>query len=146
MLVRKMTIADYDTVYALWLSCEGMGLNGTNDTREEIGKFLRRNPDTCFVAEEDGTIVGCIMAGHDGRRGYIYHTAVHPAHRRKGMGGALVKATIDALRAEGITKAALLVFARNEKGNAFWEKQGFILRTDVNYRNFEITLTERIDT
>lgn len=146
MLVRKMTIADYDKVYALWLSCEGMGLNNTNDSREGIGRFLKRNPDTCFVAEKDGQIIGCIMAGHDGRRGYIYHTAVPPAHQRKGIGSALVDAAVEALKNEGITKAALLVFAHNEKGNAFWEKQGFERRTDVYYRNRHLAKTTRLDT
>lgn len=146
MHIRKMVIEDYDGVWALWLSCEGMGLNGTNDSREGIERFLRRNPDTCFVAEADGRIIGCIMAGHDGRRGYIYHTAVSPDHQRKGIGSALVEAAVEALKNEGITKAALLVFARNETGNAFWEKQGFEKRTDVYYRNKHLAETTRIDT
>jgi len=135
MTVRKMTIEDYDGVYAMWLSCKGLGLNQTNDSREGIDRFLKRNPDTCFVAVEDSEIVGCIMAGHDGRRGYIYHAAVSPDHQRKGIGSALAQAAVEALKNEGITKAALLVFAHNKTGNAFWEKQGFTLRTDVNYRN-----------
>jgi ribosomal protein S18 acetylase RimI-like enzyme len=139
MTIRKMTIEDYDGVYALWLSCEGLGLNKTNDSREGIGRFLKRNPDTCFIAEEENEIIGCIMAGHDGRRGYIYHTAVSPDHQHKGIGSALVEAAVKALKNEGISKAALLVFAHNEKGNAFWEKQGFTLRTDVNYRNRHLT-------
>lgn len=141
MLVRKMTIADYDTVYALWLSCEGVGINTVDDSREGIGRFLRRNPETCFIAEQEGEAVGSILAGNDARRGYIYHLAVSPAHQRKGIGSALVQAATEALKAEGISKAALLVFANNEKGNAFWEKQGFILRSDVHYRNIQLIET-----
>lgn len=78
MQIRKMKIEDYEEVYQLWLSCKGMGLNSVDDSREGIEKFLRRNPETCFVAtaEKDGKILGVIMAGNDGRRGYIYHTAV----------------------------------------------------------------------
>lgn len=135
MHIRKMTIEDYDQVYALWLSCESVGLNTVDDSREGISRFLRRNPETCFIAEQEGEVIGSILAGNDGRRGYIYHTAVSPDRQRMGVGSALVEAAVAALKAEGITKAALLVFASNEKGNAFWEKHGFTLRTDVNYRN-----------
>jgi len=76
MTIRIMTIDDYDRVYALWLSCRGMGLNDIDDSKEGVARFLRRNPSTVFVAEEGNRIVGVIMAGHDGRRGYIHHTAV----------------------------------------------------------------------
>ena len=76
--IRVMTINDYDGVYDLWINTPGMGLNTTDDSREGIAKYLRRNPTTSFVAECEGTIIGVIMAGHDGRRGYIHHTAVLP--------------------------------------------------------------------
>lgn len=115
-----------------------MGLNDRDDSPEGIAAFLCRNPSTCFAAEQDGRLTGCILAGHDGRRGYIYHTAVRPDCQRKGIGSALVTAALDALRAEGITKVALLVYARNGQGNAFWEKQGFTLREDLCYRNLAL--------
>ncbi|MDE5766109.1 MAG: GNAT family N-acetyltransferase, partial [Clostridia bacterium] len=72
MQIRKMTIADYDDVYSLWMSCAGMGLNSLDDTKDGIARFLGRNPETCFVALVDGRIIGAIMVGTDGRRGYIY--------------------------------------------------------------------------
>lgn len=123
-----------------------MGLNDRDDSPEGIAAFLRRNPSTCFAAEQDGRLTGCILSGHDGRRGYIYHTAVRPDCQRKGIGSALVTAALDALRAEGITKVALLVYARNGQGNAFWEKQGFTLREDLCYRNLALCDMVRIDT
>ncbi|MBR3281741.1 MAG: GNAT family N-acetyltransferase, partial [Ruminococcus sp.] len=95
---RLMTIDDYDKVYALWLSCAGMGLNNLDDSREGIEKYLARNPETCFVAEEDGSIAGVIIAGNDGRRGYIYHTAVNPDYRRRGIGSELVDKALNALK------------------------------------------------
>ena len=52
MKIRKMVIEDYEKVYQLWMSCAGMGLNNLDDSKEGIEKFLRRNPDTCFVAED----------------------------------------------------------------------------------------------
>ena len=83
MEIRTMTINDYEAVYALWMSCTGMGLNNLDDSEEGIGRFLQRNPDTCFVAADADRIVGVIIAGNDGRRGYIYHTAVNPEYRKQ---------------------------------------------------------------
>ena len=146
--IRKMTIDDYESVYALWLSCPGMGLNNIDDSKEGIRRFLRRNPDTCFVAEDEteGKIAGVIMTGHDGRRGYIYHTAVAAPYRKTGTGTNLVEAAMEALKREGISKVALVAFARNEGGNRFWEKQGFYSREDLTYRNRELMEMVNINT
>lgn len=144
-MIRAMTREDYRAVYSLWLSCKGMGLNDLDDSEEGISRFLARNPSTCFVAE-DGGIVGAILAGNDGRRGYIYHTAVSPGYRGRGIGRELVNAALKALEALGISKAALVVFARNEEGNAFWERLGFTPRDDLIYRNKAMAEMSRIDT
>lgn len=144
--VRKMIIDDYEKVYDLWISCPGMGLNNIDDSKEGIEKFLDRNPNTCFVAEEEKQIIGVILVGNDGRRGYIYHTAVKPSYQRKGIGTQLVNTALEALKNIGIIKVALVVFDRNEDGNAFWEKQGFSVRKDLAYRNKALEEIIRIDT
>lgn len=141
-----MNISDYEKVYAIWISCKGMGLNNLDDSREGIERFLLRNPETCFVAEADEAVVGVIMAGHDGRRGYIYHTAVLPEYRNRGIAAKLVENAMSAMKNAGINKVALVVFDRNEGGNAFWEKMGFAVREDLVYRNKSITEMTRIDT
>lgn len=146
MDIRVMSIDDYDDLYALWLSCQGMGLNDVDDSREGIERYLCRNPATSFVAVEDGQIVGCIMAGHDGRRGYIHHTAVHPEYRQLGIGAKLVEAALEALKQENVSKVALVVFSRNETGNGFWERMGFTLREDLCYRNKNLIELVRMDT
>ncbi|MBR3018853.1 MAG: GNAT family N-acetyltransferase [Clostridia bacterium] len=146
MKIRVMNIQDYDQVYALWMSCKNMGFNNLDDSREGIAKLLRRNPNTSFVAMDGDTLAGVILSGEDGRRGYIYHMSVSEAYRRQGIGAQLVKRCLEALKAEGINKAALLVFNRNEAGNAFWEAQGFTVRSDVAYRNKALTELVRIDT
>ena len=146
MTIRIMTIDDYEGVYTLWMRSVGMGLNNLDDSKEGIEKFLRRNPKTCFVAEEDTEIVGVILAGNDGRRGYIYHTAVNPSYRNQGIGTALVETVMEALRSLGINKVALVVFSKNTDGNIFWEKQGFTARDDLIYRNKTITEMIRNDT
>ena len=145
-MIRKMTIDDYDKVYDLWINTAGMGLNNVDDSREGIDKFLRRNPTTCFVAEKDSCIIGVILGGHDGRRGYIYHTTVREECRKQGIGKALAESVMQAFKDEGISKVALVVFEKNELGNKFWEQLDFVERTDLVYRNKNICELERIDT
>ena len=144
--IRTMTINDYDKVYILWINTPGMGLNSTDDSRDGIDKYLRRNPTSCFVAECDGEIIGVIMAGHDGRRGFIHHTAVLPSYRNQGIARMLVENAMSALEKEGINKVALVAFKKNDVGNAFWEKIGFTQRDDLVYRNKNIHYLNRIDT
>ena len=146
MEIRLMRISDYEQVYQLLLSCAGMGLNNLDDSKEGIERFLNRNPETCFVAEEEKKIIGVILVGNDGRRGYIYHTAVSPDHRHQGIAAKLVDTSMTALKSLGINKAALVVFSKNEDGNAFWEKNCFISREDLVYRNKTLTEMIRIDT
>ena len=130
-----MTMGDYQKVYQLWTSTSGMGMRSLDDSEDGIRKFLDRNPRTCFVAEAGIEIVGVILSGHDGRRGYIYHAAVREKDRGKGIGAALTQAVEHAMHNEGIHKIALVVFSHNDIGNRFWEKQGFISRPDLVYRN-----------
>lgn len=146
MQIRTMTIADYEKVYALWMSCKNMGFNDIDDSKEGIARFLERNPNTSFVAIENDELLGIILGGHDGRRGYIYHMSVAENHRKKGIGSALVEKCLESFKNEKISKVALLVFKYNETGNTFWEKQGFILREDINYRNIGLRELVRIDT
>ena len=146
MSITQMSIEDYKGVYELWISTPGMGLNDVDDSYEGIKCFLRRNPTTCFVAKEADKVIGVIMSGHDGRRGYIYHTAVAQSNRKQGIGKALVKHALSALKEEGIHKVALVAFQKNTLGNKFWEAMGFTLREDLNYRNLALVGLKRIDT
>ena len=102
MEIRRMTIGDYEELYALWMSCAGMGLNDLDDSKEGIAGFLNRNPDTCFIAADKDRIIGAIMSGNDGRRGDIYHTSVHPDHRKRGVARRLVEKVMEALKGLGI--------------------------------------------
>ena len=146
MNIREMIETDYDQVYQLWLSCVGMGLNDLDDSKEGIARFLQRNPQTCLVAVENQTIIGAILVGSDGRRAYIYHTAVHPNYRRRGIARKLVETVLTVVDELKIHKVALVVFKRNTEGNRFWEKLGFSVREDLIYRNQARTEMTRIDT
>ncbi|MCR5289679.1 MAG: GNAT family N-acetyltransferase [Treponema sp.] len=139
---RLVTIDDYDKILALWNSTEQSkrALNPVDDSREGIARYLKRNPDTCFIAiskdsENAPEVVGVILTGHDGRRGIIHHMCVHASYRRQGIARMLVQKAEEALKSEGITKVFGLVFKDNDTANTFWENQGYTLRTDLNYRN-----------
>ena len=135
MKIELMTAEDYDEVYNLWEKSAGVSLRDPDDSREGIERYLRRNPRTCFIASEHNRIIGSVLSGHDGRRGYIYHLAVDKQHRKKGLGKKLVEKAIQSLVKEGINKAACVSFKKNKDGNIFWEKMGFLQRKDLLYRD-----------
>lgn len=134
---KVVTIDDYDAIYELWMSTEQSkrALNPVDDSREGIERYLKRNPSTCFAALNDGKIVGVILTGHDGRRAIVHHMCVHKDYRRMGIAAHLVSLAEKALKEEGIQKIFGLVFKDNDNANEFWEKQGYSLRTNLNYRN-----------
>lgn len=147
MKIRPLSAGDYDALYSLWTSCPGMGLNSVDDSPEGIARFIARNPETCLAAvDDDGRLVGAILAGHDGRRGHISHTAVSPDVQGQGIGRSLVEAVLEAFSALGISKVTLVVFERNRNGNAFWEKMGFGVREDLVYRDRALADMTRYDT
>ena len=136
--IRPMEMADYDRVYALWLGINGFGIRSIDDSREGVERFLRRNPSTSVVAEQNGRIVGSILCGHDGRRGCFYHVCVDEQYRRHGIGKAMVVFAMEALRSEQINKVSLIAFTRNDIGNAFWNTIGWTRRLDLNYYDFTL--------
>ena len=146
MQIRKMILTDYDAVFGLWMRCPEMELNDVDDSREGVARFLTRNPDTCFVAEEGDAIVGALLAGCDGRRGYIYHAAVAPECRGRGVGSIMIETALGALEAMGISKVGLLTFCDNENGNRFWKAHGFDARTDLLYHSNVLKDVHRIGT
>lgn len=136
MMVRLMTVEDYDQVQALWMTIKGFALRSIDDSREGVERFLRRNPTTSVVAVEDDKVVGAILCGHDGRRGCLYHVCVNAEYRRRGIGKEMVVFCMDALKKEKINKVSLIAFTKNDIGNAFWHSVGWVQREDLNYYDF----------
>jgi ribosomal protein S18 acetylase RimI-like enzyme len=125
-----MTLADYDEVLHLWQNAKGMGLN-ESDTRAAICSYLKRNRGMSFVARDGKLIVGAVLCGHDGRRGYLHHLAVAPSHRRKGWGTKLVGRCLAELKRLGILKCNIFLYADNVRGERFWRSNGWKKRSDL---------------
>ncbi len=132
-MIRLMDLSDYDAVVALWQKTPGVGMRREDDSRQGVARFLRRNPRSCFVALVDKKLVGAILCGHDGRRGHIYHACVDEAHRREGVGRALVQAALDSLAEEGIRKASLVTYGDNERAKDFWKALHWTQRKDLSF-------------
>ncbi len=130
MQYRIMHPDDHARLVALWRDCDGLGLR-ESDSAAGIAKYLARNPGLSFVAERDGRIVGTVMAGHDGRRGYILHLAVAAAERRRGIASRLVELCLAALAGEGIEKSHVHVIGDNLGGREFWRARGFHHRGEI---------------
>lgn len=124
-VLRAMSIADYDEVLALWRISEGVGLSDA-DSRTAIDAYLERNPAMSFVARAaDHNLIGAVLCGHDGRRGFLHHLAVRSDLRHFGIGRALVDACLSALQSVGIDKCHLFVYVENRAGRAFWQACGW---------------------
>ena len=138
MIVRTMTIEDYQGVHDLWMTIKGFAIRSIDDSREGVERFLKRNPATSVVAEENGEIVGSILCGHDGRRGCLYHVCVREDCRMRGIGKSMVVRCMEELEKEKISKVSLIAFTENDIGNAFWKEIGWTKREDLNYYDFTL--------
>jgi N-acetylglutamate synthase len=94
-------------------------------------RFLERNPGLSYVATDQDKIVATILAGHDGRRGYLHHVAVDEKYRRRGIGEALVEKALKELHDLGIQKCHLFVVERNEAALRFWKLTGWVEREEL---------------
>jgi ribosomal protein S18 acetylase RimI-like enzyme len=129
--ILQFDVESYENVLALWKRCEGVGLS-YSDSPQAIRAYLERNPGMSFVAKADDNIVGAILGGHDGRRGYIHHLAVDIAWRRQGVARQLVETCIHALKEAGIQKTHIFIFSNNVDGIAFWKSVGWTHRSDLS--------------
>ncbi len=130
MEIRSMTIEDYDEIYSMWQITSKRALSEA-DSRENIERYLLRNKGMSLVALENGRIIGTVLAGHDGRRGFIHHMAVLPEYRRKHIGNALATEAIKKIAEDGIDKTHIFCYRDNLTGQGFWTSLGFKKRGDL---------------
>lgn len=143
-MIKVISIDDYQDLFAMWENTPNMGLRSLDDSKDGISAFLKRNPKTNFAAYEDERLVGAILCGHDGRRGYIYHTVVLPEYRNRGIASSLVQMAVKALQEEGITRVCLNVMESNEQGKSFWLKKGWEKKDFLGFYSKSITDQENL--
>lgn len=134
--IRPMVSEDYENVRKLWLSIRGFGIRSIDDSKDDIERFLKRNPTTSVVACDGERIVGSILCGNDGRQASFYHVCVKKSYRRQGIATQMVIYCMNELKKMKINKIALIAFTKNDAGNAFWKQIGWTCRPDCNYYEF----------
>jgi N-acetylglutamate synthase len=128
--IRDFDATDYDAVITLWRSAPGVVIRDV-DAREPLTSYIARNAGLSFVAVDGAEIVGAVLCGTDGRRGYLQHLAVAETHRRHGIGRRLAERCVQALSERGIDKCHLMVVSGNRDAAAFWTRIGWADRADV---------------
>tara|TARA_B100000945_G_C20345786_1_gene579693 strand:+ start:751 stop:1191 length:441 start_codon:yes stop_codon:yes gene_type:complete len=126
--LRPLKIADFEQITSLWRSTDGMS---QLESPKELQQFLERNPNSSVLAEENGVLLGAILCGHDGRRGYMYHAAVSAYARGRGVGRAMVEYCTGHLKNLGIQRVTLFTLDDNCPAKEFWKHLGFRQRKDI---------------
>jgi ribosomal protein S18 acetylase RimI-like enzyme len=129
--IRPYAADDEAGVTALWNACF-VESRPWNQPREVIRRKLAVAPELFLVGRQDGRVVAAVIAGWDGHRGWIYHLAVAPDLRRRGVGSRMVEAAEALLRTRGCPKANLQILAANRDVVAFYERLGFVVEERVS--------------
>lgn len=135
-IIREMTIEDYDEIFALWQVTTKRALSDA-DSWENIERYLSHNKGMSLVGVKDGKIIATVLAGHDGRRGFIHHMAVSPGYRRKGIGRVLAREADKRIKAAGIHKTHIFCYKNNTLGQPFWKALGFKKREDIDVFSYD---------
>jgi ribosomal protein S18 acetylase RimI-like enzyme len=126
--LSAMASSDHAEVIALWQATPGMS---RLETQAELTRFLERNPGLSQVVRCHGTLVAAVLAGHDGRRGYLYHLAVAADHQRRGLATWVVDRCLALMAEQGLPRCGLQVYVDNDSGLEFWRRSGWTERMDV---------------
>lgn len=136
--IQEFSIEYYDEAYQLWQNLEGISLSSA-DSPEGIKSYLLRNPGLSFIALANDKLIGTVLCGHDGRRGYLHHLAVNKNFQNHGIGRKLAETSLSALKLTGIQKCHLFVVSENYQAQKFWERIGWLKRDDIAIMSFNIS-------
>jgi ribosomal protein S18 acetylase RimI-like enzyme len=131
--IRRCRHPDVSAVLNLWEEARSEHAS-TPDRAEEVERLIDDSPAALLVAEQDGEIIGALIAAWDGWRGNMYRLAVRDGHRREGVGLALARAGEDYLRGCGVHRVTALVAFDDEVAGGFWEAAGYPVDREIGRR------------
>jgi len=138
IIYRPMEIADYQACYDLWGKTPGMKIERA-DSRDAIATYLQKNPNLSFVALDGADVVGTVLCGEDGRRGYLQHLCVEPNYRRKNIASELISRAVKSFEKLELFEIRLFIFTDNDLGNDFWEHHNWVIRDNIYVRAFHLS-------
>jgi ribosomal protein S18 acetylase RimI-like enzyme len=124
-VIRSFQPGDRDALITLWADCDLT--RPENDPSRDIDRKLAHDPENLLVLDANGAIVGSVMLGYEGHRGWINYLAVHPSHRRQGWARQLMEEAERRLRDVGCAKINLQVRSSNKETLAFYSQVGFVV-------------------
>jgi ribosomal protein S18 acetylase RimI-like enzyme len=127
--IQEFQINDYNVVLELWNEA-GLVIRPGDDLRGVRMKLLR-DPDLFLLARLEGEVVGCIIGGWDGRRGWVYHLAVKPSYQRRGIAAALLSEVERRLVGKGAKKINAQIYQSNAKSLKFFKARGYEIHPDL---------------
>jgi ribosomal protein S18 acetylase RimI-like enzyme len=134
---RPLLAADHPACVRLWAASDGVAMRTWQDAAA-LERLLARNPSLCWAAHHEGQLVATVLCGHDGWRGWLYHVAVAPAWRRRGIATALVVRAQTELARAGVPRVHALVLAGNREATQFWRAAGWKMREDLSVVGAEL--------
>lgn len=138
IVIDEMKVSDLEQVIKLWSSITELSFPVQFDTVERLTRFLSRNQGFSTIAKSDTAIVGAILCGHDGRRGFFYHSGVDYSFRKQGIAKEMIERCFEMLRKEDIDTCFLFTIDSNIPAQEFWKSMGFNYAPHILYHSRSI--------
>lgn len=127
----------FSLVRKFWECTDGIKLT-IGDSENEFESFLKRNKGMSFICKDKSILIGTILCGHDGRRGFIYHLAVDKNYRNMSIAKTLINKSITQLKSQGIKRCMLMADSINENAKSFWIKMQWRKRDDLQMFSIDL--------
>ena len=134
MKIELFTMRYYHEIIDLWKR-SGIEVS-SSDTRDEIAKMLKRNPDLFLIGKENEKVIAVVMGAFDGRRGYVHQLAIAPDYQKKGYGKMMMDELIEKFHIKKVHKVHLFIEKNNKEVADFYRKLGWEVRDDLIMMSF----------